>query len=260
MTVAHQKTHKQGIQGFSLVELSIVLIILGLLTGGILGGQSLIAAAQLRSIGKEYEQWLMAVNSFKEKYNSLPGDTNLATRLWTGTWDGDGDGVVDDATAAGATGEIFTFWQHLALAGMISGEYTGLAGPGGGGPEYTDSLPAENVPVSKYSGGGWSVGWLPVYGVYTPDLYTMDYGSYFSFGGKIPGYDMADRLLRPEDAWNIDTKFDDGQPAKGNIIARYWDDDCGSADDGGSSTTDLEASYLLSNDSIECALYFRNAF
>jgi prepilin-type N-terminal cleavage/methylation domain-containing protein len=247
-------------QGFSLVELSIVLIILGLLTGGILGGQSLIAAAQLRSIGKEYEQWIMAVNSFKEKYNSIPGDTNLATRLWTGTWDGNGDGIVDDATSASAEGENFTFWQHLAFAGMINGEYTGLAGAGGAGPAYMDSYPGVNVPASKFSGGGWSVHNLDSGSVYTAEIYQMDYGNLFEFGAKITDYEMGERVMKPEDAWNIDTKFDDGQPAKGTIIARYWDDECSSADDGGSSTSDFEASYLLSNSSIACALFFRNAY
>ncbi|MGB1540395.1 MAG: prepilin-type N-terminal cleavage/methylation domain-containing protein, partial [Rickettsiales bacterium] len=64
--------------GFSLVELSIVLVILGLLTGGILGGQSLIRAAELRSVSKEYEKYQTAINIFKDKYFALPGDFNNA--------------------------------------------------------------------------------------------------------------------------------------------------------------------------------------
>ncbi|MGB1539971.1 MAG: prepilin-type N-terminal cleavage/methylation domain-containing protein, partial [Rickettsiales bacterium] len=55
-------------RGFSLVELSIVLVILGLLTGGILGGQSLIRAAEMRAIATEYDAWKTAVNVFKDKY------------------------------------------------------------------------------------------------------------------------------------------------------------------------------------------------
>mgnify|MGYP001100732306 CR=1 FL=1 len=65
--------------GFSLVELSIVLVILGLLVGGILGGKSLIKAAELRSISTEQAQWNTAIKAFRDKYFMLPGDMNNAT-------------------------------------------------------------------------------------------------------------------------------------------------------------------------------------
>lgn len=61
-------------RGFSLVELSIVLVILGLLTGGILAGQSLIRAAELRSVTTEYGRWVTAMHSFRDKYMAIPGD------------------------------------------------------------------------------------------------------------------------------------------------------------------------------------------
>lgn len=59
--------------GFSLVELSIVLVILGLLTGGILGGQSLIKAAELRAVTTELDAFQTATNTFRQKYFALPG-------------------------------------------------------------------------------------------------------------------------------------------------------------------------------------------
>lgn len=68
--------------GFSLVELSIVLVILGLLTGGILAGQSLIRAAELRSVSTEQSRWVTAANSFRDKYFALPGDFRDATKFW----------------------------------------------------------------------------------------------------------------------------------------------------------------------------------
>ena len=68
--------------GFSLVELSIVLVILGLLTGGILGGQALIRAAELRAATTESQRYLAAINSFRDKYFALPGDMAIATRFW----------------------------------------------------------------------------------------------------------------------------------------------------------------------------------
>lgn len=247
--------------GFSLVELSIVLVILGLLVGGVLGGRSLIKAAELRSISQEYEQWLIAVNSFKDKYRNIPGDTLDATRFWSGTWNGDGNGRVDDAAAPSTTGEIFTFWQQLALAGLINGDFTGIAGPGGGGPDfYMDSFPGENVPASRYTGGGWSIISVNAGEAYTPDYYNLDYGHMFQVGAKIPGYEMGDPLLTPEDAWNIDRKMDDGEPAKGMVVARYWNDLCAEAIDGSSSATDFEARYRVSDNTARCALTFRKSF
>ena len=67
---------------FSLVELSIVLVILGLLTGGILTGQSLIRAAEMRSIVTELQRYQTAARSFQDKYFALPGDMRNATDFW----------------------------------------------------------------------------------------------------------------------------------------------------------------------------------
>ena len=66
-------------QGFSLVELSIVLVILGLLTGGILTGQSLIRAAELRSVTTEFQKYQTAMMTFRDRYMALPGDMRNAT-------------------------------------------------------------------------------------------------------------------------------------------------------------------------------------
>ena len=248
-------------QGFTLIELSVVIIILGLLVGGILGGRHLIRAAELQNVGKEYQQWHLAVNQFIEVYNSVPGDMLDATDFWADTWDGDGDGAVDDATAAGIAGEIFTFWQQLALAGMINGEYTGIEGGGGPGPDdFMDSIVGENVPGSRVSSGGWSVNWVPADGVFTNDWYEIDYGNQFEIGGKIPDFEMGAPLFTPEEAWSIDRKFDDGEPAKGMIIARYWNDLCAEAIDGTSTADDLEAQYRVDDSAVRCALTFRRAF
>ena len=68
--------------GFSLVELSIVLVILGLLVGGVLTGQSLIRAAELRSVSTEYSRYVASVHTFRDKYFALPGDMTNATQFW----------------------------------------------------------------------------------------------------------------------------------------------------------------------------------
>ena len=72
-------------QGFSLVELSIVLVILGLLTGGILAGQNLIRASELRSVSTQINQLNTAFMTFRDTYFALPGDMRNAQDFWGGT-------------------------------------------------------------------------------------------------------------------------------------------------------------------------------
>ena len=128
----HQKQ-----SAFSLVELAIVLVILGLLAGGVLSGQSLIRAAELRSISTDYNRYTTAVASFRDKYFALPGDMPNAIDFWTAahatpatcidtpstdkkTCNGDNNGKID--LSAGSN-EPFRFWQHLTNAGLIEGSY-----------------------------------------------------------------------------------------------------------------------------------------
>jgi prepilin-type N-terminal cleavage/methylation domain-containing protein len=78
-------THASRHSAFTLVELSIVLVIIGLIIGGVLAGRDLIRAAELRSLVSEVERYNSAVNAFKLKYNCLPGDCATATNFWP-TW------------------------------------------------------------------------------------------------------------------------------------------------------------------------------
>lgn len=260
-------------RAFSLVELSIVLVILGLLTGGILAGQSLIRASELRSVGTEYHRYVTAGHTFRDKYFALPGDFNQATRFWTwqvngsscttrtgasvgtpGACDGDGDGWIENASA-GLASENHQFWRHLALAGLIEGTYTGLNGPS---YSYHD-IGGENVPNSKLSMGAWRPHFYT--GVYGDAyLYSLEYGNILNFG-MIQGYShFLNPVLKPEEAWNIDTKLDDGKPGQGKVIAVRWDNSCSAADDGTHANNDYAASYRLSDTTIRCALIFRKIF
>jgi prepilin-type N-terminal cleavage/methylation domain-containing protein len=252
---------------FSLVELSIVLVILGLLTGGILTGQSLIKAAELRAVSTEYNAIQTAVNSFKSKYFALPGDITNATLFWgklaahcnaeagtaqtDGTCNGNGDGVHTHPGGANQDGESFLFWQHLAKAGLIEGIYTGISGP----TAYDDHITGTNTLQSKFPNAGWG---LDPDGNAAGTTYSISYNNILEYGAK--GDDMDSAALTPEEAWNIDKKIDDGKPARGKVIAKFWNNACAAADDGTHANNDLNASYKLTATTIECSLIFNNAF
>lgn len=262
-------------RGFSLVELSIVLVILGLLTGGILSGQSLIRAAEIRSVTTEYGVYATAIQTFRDKYLAYPGDFRDATKFWgrlnnnancashsaaavvtTGVCDGNGDGMLTAISSSGTGGEPnepHQFWRHLAAAGLIEGTYTGL----GGSVSSAHVVLSQNVPRSRLNNAGWGGHWLTST---SAAHYAIEYGNSFYFGGATTGNITSDPVLKPEEAWNIDTKIDDGRPAYGKVLPREWNNACAAADNGTHARTNLEASYKLADSSIRCSLVFRNIF
>lgn len=258
-------------RGFSLVELSIVLVILGLLTGGILAGQSLIRAAELRSISTDYQRYVAAINTFRDKYFAVPGDFKDATRFWqrqttgadcvtnssatgpvaSGACDGNGNGQIDFAAAVSQSGESFQFWRHLATAGLLEGTYTGVAGPGA----TQDAIIGTNVPRSRMPNMGWSVRPLGHYGG-DGSNFAAHYGNSVDFGTKLgtTGSTIGGGI-KAEEAWNIDVKMDDGKPGTGKAIV-YNRNVCSNS----TSATDTASDYALSYTGTECGFYFANFF
>lgn len=253
-------------RGFSLVELSIVLVILGLLVGGVLSGQSLIRAAELRAVSSEYSRYNAAVHAFRDKYFALPGDMNNATRFWgrmnanadcvtssssavasTGACDGNSNGAIDYPAAPSQSGEMYQFWRELALAGLIEGTFTGL--DGGSNPQ----LAGVNVPKSRLSNAAWYVNYNIGFAG-DANAYAGSYLNFFGFGSAISGGPYDGVVLKPEEAWNIDTKLDDGKPGTGKLLARYWNNACATS----TSNTDYAGNYKLNDSSVRCSLYFIN--
>ena len=119
--------------GFTLVEIAIVLVIVGLLIGGVLKGQEMITNAKLKRIESDNAGLLAALYSYQDRYLQLPGDDDAASTrfsVYTNTDpDGNGDGVIGDGTdwldsttwTAGAAAETTKFFGHLRASGLIAG-------------------------------------------------------------------------------------------------------------------------------------------
>lgn len=212
--------------GFSLVELSIVLVVLGLLVGGVLSGQSLIRAAELRSISTEYGKFNTARLSFRDKYFALPGDMSNAYQFWgaacganattssTGC-NGDGDGIIETI----APSENVKAWEHMVRAGLIEGSYDGVGVDIGSGQLQ---LSVTNTPRARLSNAYWDITNDTNNAAFVDDLgnaIPSGVTTVLILGSIQTGspYLGALSTLTHAEAWNIDTKLDDGRANKGKI-------------------------------------------
>lgn len=124
---------KQNQAGFTLIEIAIVLVIIGLLLGGVLKGQELINSAKVKNIATDFRNIPVFIYGYQDKYRALPGDdANAASHLGVASGvvaSGNGDGVLGTATdnwsTTNATDETQLFWQHVRLAGLAAGPTSG---------------------------------------------------------------------------------------------------------------------------------------
>lgn len=197
--------------GFTLIELSIVLIIIGLISGGILVGSMLISTAQVRRDVTRKEELDTAVFAFMGKYNCLPGDCANATALGFDV-NGDGNGLVEGVPS---TAEMLNFWNHLSKSQMAPGNYPSTLSLGVG-----SAIPGQHTPsLSMSSSGraGWG-GWCE----------QGNWVAYPDFSGNrlalmsnhIYTTDGVVGTIRPSDAYSFDAKIDDGVPSRG-IVRGY---------------------------------------
>ncbi len=189
--------------GFTLIELSMVLIIISLITAGIVGGRSLIYNAELKSVSADLTGFQTAINIFIDKYDAMPGDITDADLYWPSCDDtptdcnGGGNGRVD------STSESLRAWQQLGDSEIIGNTFTGT------GNFALDT----NVPRAKLNAGAYVITYnsSAIYGKQANHLVL----------GVINGNSTNNNsILSATDSSTIDKKFDDGNGNSGNFIAQ----------------------------------------
>lgn len=126
----HSKSHQSG---FTLVELAIVLVIIGLILAAVLKGQEMIQNAKTKNVINDLRGVSTAYYAYQDRYKAIPGDDNAANMHFASGVNGNGDGFISglyaasDALAAGGSTESNKFWQHTRLAGFMTGVATATA-------------------------------------------------------------------------------------------------------------------------------------
>jgi prepilin-type N-terminal cleavage/methylation domain-containing protein len=243
-------TPKNQENGFTLIEISIVMVIIGLIVGGVLVGRDMIRTAELRATLSQIEKYNSAVNTFRIKYGELPGDMSSRNATAFGfaargsfAGEGDGNGIIEGISFDGAAsnsnqyqiaGESPMFWVDLSTANLVDGNFrtasetvvpvadvtganVGLYFPsaklGNGNYIYAYSIGDILVDGGGYSG---SIG-MAVTNAFAISSVTTIMGS----GSFFPGKQDGNRTISPIQAYNMDKKVDDGFPMTGNVTARY---------------------------------------
>ncbi|MFI4984342.1 MAG: type II secretion system protein [Rickettsiales bacterium] len=213
------------IKGFTLVELSIVIVIIGFLVAAITSGASMIKQAEMRSVINDLQSFRTAYNNFIAAYGAVPGDMVVASSYWPNgacaqtdsNCNGNGNGLIEATTTNAEPDEVRGALKQLALAGMINA----------GIPQIPDAIiqlvPGVNAPASKLSDAGYyyassaydtQVYQLPL----DPGVNYIFLGGYSPVSGAHPLLNfLYTGALTPMDAFSIDYKMDDG------IILSYND-------------------------------------
>jgi prepilin-type N-terminal cleavage/methylation domain-containing protein len=269
-----------NIKGFTLVELAIVLVIIGLLVGGVLQGQELIKQAQVRSAIGRVSEFDTALNTFRAKYRELPGDITKANAFGlnrprgstasatshntsdTGTTndDGNGDGLLQATNTAGSLayanygGEYANFWVHLSNASLIKGNYT--CGTGASIAMCPSATASAVLAGSHYPEISIGNGILIVTdgGKLT---YMMGLNSNFSATAAMTTATLStttamNSTLTPEEAYGIDSKIDDGKPTSGGTqTVASFGGESGTTSTTGSKFVSVTASTTVCNSSTD---------
>lgn len=212
-------------RGFTLVELSIVLVIIGLLVGGVLAGQELILVSKRQKVINMWEDMNVSANTFKTKYNALPGDFRKAANFSLGG-NGDGNGHIFAAHPAamsfshhpGSNVEPCNFFAHLSAAQLIKQNVSSCP------VNTTIESVAPVLPFNEKTHYAVSAPCSP-YNCMIPSTI----GHFFWTNGMYNGgtsvifshstaYHMSEAPFTPQDTFWLDSKLDDGKAIQGSFV------------------------------------------
>lgn len=216
-----KKFHTGGkAKGFTLIEMSIVLVIIGLIIGGILKGQEIIESSRQKATITQIDGVRSAVNSFVDLYNGVPGDylraTNRIQALSTGTnVNGTGDGRIGPAAVAAAATfstasnaiathlENLNFFNHLAGAGLMGGVsvQTTVA-------DQTFFGEGSLLPTAPIAGSGMSI--------INGTGFDGRVSHWMRLHATVAGPTV---IISPKRSYEMDLKSDDGTPSAGDMQA-----------------------------------------
>ena len=240
------KNNNNNKQGFTLVELAIVIVVIGLIIGGVVKGQELITTAKLNAVITQANGFKSAIASFQEKYGALPGDFASAQAQIPGCGDaagnclnGNGNGELNPITAQPnvvPTSEARMAWQHLAYANLVTGVVPGIAADDN---EFGKAFPAARI-------GGGFVLLNTTIGTDSSRLGGLWARLQKAGPAATISANEGDGDLSPGDAAIVDRRMDDGNPLTGYVRAGGNLDTCARAD----------GTYNEAVSSRDCVLYF----
>ena len=184
--------------GFTLIEIAIVLVIIGLLLGGVLKGQELITGARVRNLISQQDGVKASFFGFQDRYRALPGDYASADsniNCNPACINGNGNGRIEAPNTPAGVFEDLQAWSHLTGAGFLNGSYTA-----GSGINVPSDLTSPKNPYSVYM----QIVYDGVYGVGTTST-PQPAKHNVKTGGQIP----------VEIVEEVDRKIDDGKPLSG---------------------------------------------
>jgi len=251
---------KNNKRGFTLIELSIVLIIIGLLIVAVNSGTSLIRNAKLRSVTNEAKQYQVAVNSFFMKFDKYPGDFKQSLGEGNdGSVPGDGDDQIE--WRAGSVNEGLNAWLQLIDSGVLKEDIRSNMTVSEM-KANTDStiIPIKHYPPSAENSAGWIFNSVNDNNIITNYVQIVkSFSSGFGVDADAPTIAKgAGAALNAADAFSIDNKNDDGVRNSGDIrevvtLSATANDDCDASDDGS-----VSGIYDLNNPNADvCSLAFK---
>lgn len=218
---------KRNQSGFTLIEIAIVLVIIGLLLGGVLKGQELINSAKVKNLATDFKNIPVFIYGYQDKFKALPGDDAQVVAHVNGTLattpaGTQGNGVINgNWNSTTATDESFLFWQHVRLAGLAPGP--------------TSTGDADYIPKNASSG---KIG-IQSGSATTPPIKDKS-------GNPIRGsYVICSDGILGKFVQQLDNQMDDGNIGTGSMLAMKTYAFGGNADDTTTTPIDEAASYTV---------------